>query len=454
MTLFAAREILPLRDTPNVHRFWTLGFLLLLVLPASTLRGEGAGVPANATCGGALVVDPASLPWSSAGVDTRAIIDKGDPPVFPCYTKGQVSTGGQAPPARLVWYSFTPTVSDTYRIDTIGTAPAAEYDTILGVYTGSCGSLNSVSGICRQNGFFPDDASGSLQSSVTLLLEAGTTYTVAVGGIGQPDGFTGLFEPSEGGFLQLNVSRVAVAYPYAYVVPSVARTGGFVSDLAVTNAETADGQFVIQYLGHGNDGDQNVPARQPVSNPQHLAPAGSREIPDVLGSFFSISSDFGALLVQSTNRLLVGARTAVSAPGGAGTYGQFTEAVDVSSGASPGLALAFGETGRFVAVREDASARTNVVLVNTSMSPCLVLSGVLDGGGTLLGGVRTFTVPPHTMIQKNHLRDTYGIAGAVRAASVLVQNVTAGCAIAGAAYVVDGNTAAGTNDPFAVPLRK
>ena len=452
MTVSAEREILPCRDTPFVGRFRTLGFLLLLVLPGGTLRGAEA--PANATCAGALVVDPASLPWSSPGLDTRAVADQGNPPVFPCYTKGQLSTGGQAPPARLVWFSFTPAVSDTYRIDTIGTAPADDYDTILGVYTGSCGSLDPVSGICRQNGFLPDDASGSLQSSVTLLLEAGTTYTIAVGGIGQPNGFTGLFEPSEGGLLQLNVSRVAVGYPYTYVVPSVARTGGFVSDLAVTNAEMADGQFVIQYLGHGNDGDQNVPARQPVSNPLHLAPSGSREISDVLGSLFSISSDFGALLVQSTNRLLVGARTALAAPGGAGTYGQFTEAVDVSSGASPGLALAFGETGRFVAVREDASSRTNVVLVNTSMSPCAVQSEVLDSGGNLLGSARTFTVPPHTMIQKNRLRDTYGIAGAVRAASVLVKNVTAGCAVAGAAYVVDGNTTPGTNDPFAVPLRK
>jgi hypothetical protein len=435
-----------------VGRLRTLGFLLLLLLPAPRLRGEGAA--GNATCAGALVVDPASLPWSSSGVDTQAIGDDGNPPVFPCYTKGQLSTGGQAPPARLVWYSFTPAASDTYRIDTIGTAPAADYDTILGVYTGSCGSLNPVSGICRQNGFFPDDASGSLQSSVTLLLESGTTYTIAAGGIGQPNGFTGLFEPSKGGLLRLNVSRVAVAYPYAYVIPSVARTGGFLSDLAVTNVEEADGQFVIQYLGHGNDGDENVPAPQPVSSPQRIAPSGSREIPDVLGSLFSISSDFGALLLQSTNRLLVGARTAAHAPGGAGTFGQFTEAVDVSSGASPGLALAFGETGRFVAVREDASARTNLVLVNTSMSSCAVRSEVLDGGGNLLGGTRTFTVPPHTMIQKNRLKDTYGITGAVRAASVLVKNVTAGCAIAGAAYVVDGNTAAGTNDPFAVPLRK
>jgi hypothetical protein len=425
--------------------------LLLLILPAR-LRAEG--VAANTTCGGAIVVDPASLPWSSPGLDTRAVANDGNPPVFPCYTKGQLSTGGQAPPARLVWFSFTPPLSGTYRIDTIGTTPVEKYDTILGVYTGSCGSLDSISGICRQNGFFPDDASGSLQSSVTLLLEAGKTYTIAVGAIGQPDGFTGRFEPSEGGLLRLNVSRVAVGYPYAYVVPSVARMGGFVSDLAVTNAEARDGQFVIQYLGHGNDGDRNVPAQQPVSSPQFIAPWGSREIADVLSSLFSISSDFGALLVQSTNRLVVGARTAAPARGGAGTFGQFTEAVDVTSGDSPGMALAFDEIGRLVAVREDASARTNVVLVNTSMSSCIVLSGVFDGGGNLQGDVRTFTLPPHTMIQKNRLKDTYGIAGPVRGASVLVKNVTAGCAVVGAAYVLDGNTVPGTNDPFAVPLRK
>jgi hypothetical protein len=452
VTISAPREIAPRRDTSTVARFRTLGLILVLLLLPFRLRGDGQA--ANTTCAGALSIDPASLPWSSAGMNTGDVEDEGNPPVFPCYTKGQLSAGGQAPPSRLVWFSFTPAVSDTNRVDTLGTTPAADYDTILGVYTGSCGSLSPVSGICRQNGFFPDDAPGSLQSSVTLLLEAGTTYTIAVGGIGRPNGFTGQFEPSKGGLLQLNVSRAAVGYPYVYLLPSVARTGGFVSDLAVTNTQAADGQFFVQYLGHGGDGDLNVPDTQPVSGPQHLAPSGSRDIRDVLGSLFSISSDFGALVVQSTNRLLVGARTAAPAPAGTGTFGMFTEAVDVSSGATSTLALGFGETGRFAAVREDASARTNLVFVNPTMTPCSLQSRVLDGGGNLLGSARTFTVPPHTMIQKNRLKDTYEIPGAVTAASVLVTNVTPGCAVAGTAYVVDGNTAAGTNDPFAVPLRK
>ncbi|HEX7528172.1 MAG TPA: hypothetical protein VF425_03615, partial [Thermoanaerobaculia bacterium] len=278
---------------------------MALLFPAFALRGEAGA--AGGACSDTVVVNPAALPWTSPGVDTRTAQDDGNAPVFRCYTKGQLSTGGQAPPSRLAWFSFTPAVSATYRIDTLGTTPAADYDTILGVYTGSCGSLGPVSGICRQNGFTPDDASGSLQSSVTLNLIAGTTYTIAVGGIGQPNPFTGAFEPSKGGTLRLNVARVAVNYPYTYVVPSVARGGGFVSDLSITNVEESDGQFVLQFLGHGTDGDQNLPALQPTSSPQRISSTGSREIPDVLATLFSVSSDYGAVLVQSTGRLLVGA---------------------------------------------------------------------------------------------------------------------------------------------------
>lgn len=449
----SSREISSRPDTSTVRRFSVFFVLLALFFPVSGLRGDAAATGTG--CGDAIVVDPAGLPWSSAGVDTRASADDGNTPVFACYTKGQLSAGGQAPPARLVWFSFTPAVSGAYRVDTLGTTPASDYDTILGLYTGSCGSLSAVSGICRQNGFTPDDAPGSLQSSVTLNLNAGTTYTIAVGGIGQPNSFTGAFEPSRGGTLRLNVARVAVNYPYTYVVPSVARAAGFLSDLSITNVEASDGQFIVQFLGHGSDGEQNIPAVQPASSPQRIGPSGSREIPDVLATLFSVYSDYGAVLVQSTGRLLVGARTATTTTsGGVGTFGQFTEAVDVSAGAMPAVALATGETGWFVAMREDASARTNLVLVNPSMTPCAIQAELRDSGGNMLGGRRTFTVPPRTMIQKNRLKDTFGVTADVRGASVQMRNVTPGCSVAGTAYVLDGNTTAGTNDPFAVPLRK
>ena len=72
----------------------------------------------------------------------------------------------------------------------------------------------------------------------------------------------------------------------------------------------------------------------------------------------------------------------------------------------------------------------------------------------MLGATRTFTVPPSTAMQKNRLKDTFAIAGDVRNASVVVRNMTAGCSVVGVAHVVDGNMAAGSNDSYAVPLRK
>src|ERR1035441_5950335 len=64
VTLFAAREILPRRDTPTVGRIRTflglLLLLLLLLLPCSALRGDAAVT--NATCASALVIARRALP--------------------------------------------------------------------------------------------------------------------------------------------------------------------------------------------------------------------------------------------------------------------------------------------------------------------------------------------------------------------------------------------------------
>jgi hypothetical protein len=397
------------------------------------------------------VIDPHSLPYQSPGIDTRSMPADALVPPFPCYGKLLLPSGGQVQPSRIVWFSFTPAATDTYRIDTLGSAPA-DYDTILGVYTGSCGTLAPVSGVCGRNGFTPDDAPGSLQSSVTLDLAAGTTYTIAAGAIGTPNSYTGQVDAPAGGTLELNVARVAVAYAYAYLVPSLTHAGGFVSDLTVTNLENADGQFLAQYLTHGSDGDQTVPARQPQASPQIVQANGTRLYPDVVG-LFGYADDWGALLLQSTRRLAVGARTWAAAAGG-GTVGSYVAGVDLSPGLATFDALATGETGRFAGVREDAGTRTNLLFANTAAVPCTLQAEVRDGSGAVLGSTRSLTVPPSTAMQKNRLKDTFGISGDVKSASVVVRNVTAGCAVVGVAFVVDGNTTPGSNDPYAVPLRK
>ncbi len=397
------------------------------------------------------MIDPASLPYAAAGIDTRSAPLDPTVPVFPCYGKLFLPAGGQVQPSKVVWFSFKPQATDTYRIDTLGSSPA-DYDTILGVYTGECGTLAPVSGVCGRNGFFPDDAPGTLRSSVTLNLSAGTTYSIAVGAIGAPDPYTGLVEPSAGGTLNLNVARVAVAYAYTYLIPNFVRSGGFTSDLYVTNLENADAQFLVQYLAHGNDGDQTIPARQAVAPAQLVAAGGSRFYQDVVG-LYGHADDWGALLIQSTRRLLVGSRAWAPAAGG-GTIGPYTAGVDVSPGLAAPEALATGETGRFTGVREDAAARTNLVFVNTAPVPCVLQAEVRDGAGAALGAARSLSVPPLTAMQKSRLKDTFAIGADVRNASVVVRNATAGCSVIGVAYVFDVNASGAATNSYAVPLRK
>lgn len=424
-----------------------------MALAATPLEGQSLGTApvAAASCASPIAIDPASLPYASPGIDTRTMGLDPAVPTFPCYGKLLLPAGGQVQPSRVVWFSFTPALTETYRIDTLGSSPQ-DHDTILGVYTGGCGTLAPVSGVCGKNAFYPDDAPGSLQSSVTLNLTADTTYTIAVGAIGAPNGYTGQVDAPAGGTLKLNVARAAVAYAYTYLLPSLFHTGGFVSDLYVTNVENADGQFLAQYLTHGEDGDQTVPARQPQPAPQIVPANGTRLYTDVLG-LLGYADDWGAIVLRSTRRLVVGARTWAPAPGG-GAVSQYTAGVDVSPGLSSPEALATGETGRFVGVREDAGMRTNLVFANTAAAACTLQAEVRDGSGALLGATRSISVPPSTAMQKNRLKDTFGISADVRNASVVVRNVTPGCSVVGVAYVVDGNTTAGSSDPTAVPLRK
>ncbi len=420
-------------------------------LAALPLAGQTGVAAFSSSCAAPVVLDAATLPVSSAAVDTRALGPDAAAPAFPCYAKLVLPGGGQAPPTRLVWLSFTPRATGMYRIDTLASTPA-DFDTILGVYTGDCGSLAPVSGVCGRSGFYPDDAPGSLHSSVTLLLTEGTEYTIAAGGIGSVNAYTGAVDPSAGGTLKVTVSRAAVAYPYTYLLPYLARGGGVASDLSVTNLEGADGQFLAQYLTHGADGEQTMPAVQPVAPPQIVVAGGTRFYPDVLG-LFGYASDWGPMLIQSTRRLLVGAR-AYSAASGGGTVGSFTRAIELTPGVPAPEALSFGETGRFFALREDAASRTSLLFANASPVACALGVEVRDAAGALLGSARTLTVPPATAIQKARLKDTFAISGDVKAASVVVKNTTPGCAVAGVAYVVDGNTTPGSNDGYAVSLRK
>jgi hypothetical protein len=86
---------------------------------------------------------------------TAATIDAADP----------VVTCGNSSRAKSIWYRFTAPSNGTLTANTFG----SNYDTILAVYTGACGSFSPVAGACN------DDTNGS-QSRVSFQATAGTTY--------------------------------------------------------------------------------------------------------------------------------------------------------------------------------------------------------------------------------------------------------------------------------------
>ena len=124
--------------------------LVLLVLAAPAALAQ----PANDDFANATVIDPSSLPFTDA-VDTTGATTEADEPTGGCfYSEG------------TVWYSFTPSSSGVFQLDTT----ASSYFHAINIYTGS--SLPTLSLVTC--GYQPDRP--------TFRATAGTTYHIQVGG--------------------------------------------------------------------------------------------------------------------------------------------------------------------------------------------------------------------------------------------------------------------------------
>ncbi len=146
----------------------------LVVLAGSTQAGIditlNAAAPAtNDGCASATGIG--ASPFHDL-VDTSAATRVVSDPFQSC------SIGGPAQNSNSVWYSFTPMLGGTVRVDTYGSS----YDTVLTVHTGACGTFSEVA--CD------DDAGQGLQSEVSFLAVGGTTYLIEVTQFGPPAGGT------------------------------------------------------------------------------------------------------------------------------------------------------------------------------------------------------------------------------------------------------------------------
>jgi hypothetical protein len=421
----------------------TAGAAILLLIPL--LSGQPAAAQSGYSCQEpVLIASDAPLPAAfSVPTDTFPVEPSA---TFFCSQKSGV------PASRVVWFSFTPDNTGAFRLDTAGSEAresADQLDTILAVFANECDALTPLSSGCG------DNSPGSLNASVTLTLLAGKRYLIAVGSNGSRNPLDGGVEPPPAGTAVLNIRPAVLAYPFEYVLPLVQRfqSGSPASsDLFLSNLEGSDGAFKLQFLSHGNPGDETPPASQPETKPMSIGADGTRELNDILGlpGTFALRDAYGALVIRSSRRLAAGARTQLA--GAAGPVGHFSHAVDVSTGL-----LTLGESGRLIGIRDDLPPAENgyrayLVLLNRSSATCTVLLKLRNGsGGTFKGGDAEMMLPPNTTVERG-LRQIFPIEDAVRSAAVVIslRDGETGCVIGGAAVVADGPS----GDAYATALVK
>lgn len=118
--------------------------------------------PANQDCSAAVAMAP-GVPY---GLNT-----------FDATSTAHPSPVCQTNFSHAIWYTFTPPVSGLVSISTCG----SDYDTVLQVFTGTCGSLVPLDGGCNDDG---GPGCNTVNASVYFMGTAGVKYWLLVGGYG------------------------------------------------------------------------------------------------------------------------------------------------------------------------------------------------------------------------------------------------------------------------------
>src|SRR5437016_3300992 len=147
-------------------KFFPVGALVALLTFVSTYGIAQA--PANDECAGATAF--ATIPFHATQNTRLATQNAGDPPLT-CNVDNSGNTGLNG---KTVWYQYTAASTQWVKFSTIGSGPDSTYDTVLGLFTGTCGSLTEV-------GCNDDSVNGTIRQSVLYYyVQSGVTYTVLV----------------------------------------------------------------------------------------------------------------------------------------------------------------------------------------------------------------------------------------------------------------------------------
>lgn len=250
-----------------------------------------------------------------------------------------------------------------------------------------------------------------------------------------PAGETTLYAGLAGGSVW-QATPPPVLGPTSLLLPSSARVGGaggafYTTDLTVANLGTTSTAFVLKFLGNNADGRDGAEVSFPI------AAGESMGFSDVLDSVFGRKIDYGAVRISSPSGFVL-ALAQTSTSGFGGTFGQSVPPArpeDLVAGAAPRSILA---------VREDASFRTNLFLANATEAPLDVdVTFVASAGALRPSASRRVPLPPLGMTQLSSVVRELGVAEDVVGARLVLSTPTADGAFAAYASVIDNVT----NDP-------
>ena len=195
-----------------------------------------------------------------------------------------------------------------------------------------------------------------------------------------------------------------VAYISRLAVPGVGKLQGvggsfFRTTLWMTNAEAEAMLVRLRYVATGAFPDGSTEKTAFAELPgRHMIRYG-----DVLTDAFGLTADSaGVVLIETEATVgplpIVAARTFNDTAGG--TFGQYIPAVPVGDGAS---------ASRLHGLAGDASARTNIGVLNVSASPLTAILSLWDPSGTQRGSDVSVTVPPWSSSQVNSFNRVAGL---------------------------------------------
>jgi hypothetical protein len=227
----------------------------------------------------------------------------------------------------------------------------------------------------------------------------------------------------------------------SYYLASVARTAGgtvaapayYTSDVFVANRGGRTANYTVKFLGHDQDGTTG-PERSFT-----LGAGNAATFRDVLGSVFNLSSGggYGAIRITADSPdLKITSVTTTPTADKTGAFGQSVPAV-----ATPQL-MTPASPGTIVGLREDATARTNLVLLNATENPLDVDLALWDDNGPSLG-TATQTLPPLGMKQIGRVVESLTGARNTSNATLVLSTPTAGGAFTAFASLINNVT----NDP-------